>query len=256
MNSLRHGLLSRAVVLEKGEDRAEYDRMLEELIADYQPAGMAQEMLVDRIASSYWRLGRVIRCESGALRFQLDAARRNEEERLESLFDQALEMVDEDGDLEILIRSSRGIRYLTNRLKTAYDELEQQGFLSKETHDSCILCIGEGEESLFAIYSRYRIITAYDAQPDGIPESPADPTVINEARQQLLAAIEAELEHLKRLRESTLEREELEVERNIAIAYLPQKELAEHIQRYETSIERKLFNSITLLESKQRQRRE
>jgi len=257
LNALRHGLLSREVVLEKGEDRAEYDRLLEELIAEYQPVGMSEEMLVDRIASCYWRLGRVIRCETGVLRSQLNKARENEINRLVSLLDEGIEILNEDGTTEMLTKSLRGIRYLINRLENAQDELEQKGFLSKATHESGVLNIGMNEESLYGVYSLYyHIVRSCKAQPFGTTKNPEDLVVIDAARQQLLAAIKAEVEHLKGLLESTLQREELETERNIAISYLPRKEYAELILRYETTAERQLCRDIALLEQMQRQRRE
>jgi hypothetical protein len=217
---------------------------------------MIEEMLVDRIASCYWRLGRVVRCETGALRFQLTAARQDETKRLMLLLDQHREMLDEDGTTEMLISSSRGIRFLVSGLENAHDELKQQGFLSAATHESSFFCIGENEESLYAVYSRYdSVVRSRNAPPFGTIEKQEDLVLIDEARRQLLAAIEAEQEHLKGLLESTLEREGLETEHNIAILYLPRKELAEHNLRYETSIERQFYRAITLLELLQRQRR-
>ena len=257
INALRHGLLSREVVLESGENRAEYDLMLEVLVAEYQPRGMIEEMLVDRIASCYWRLGRVIRYETGVLRSQRNKAREDEINRLVSLLDRGIEILNEDGATEMLTKTSRGIRYLINRLENAQNELEQKGFLSEATHESGLLNIGENEESLYSVYSGYyNIVRSCKAQPFGITKNQEELVVIDEARQQLLTAIRAEVEHLKGLLESALEREELEMERNIAISYLPRKEFAELILRYETTTERRLCRDIALLEQMQRHRRE
>lgn len=255
LNALRHGLLSREVVLENGENRAEYDLMLEELVAEYQPIGMIEEMLVDRIASCYWRLGRVIRCETGALRRQLSIAREKETERLVSLLDEHLEILEEDGYTEMLTRSSRGLRFLINALENARNELEQKGFLSEDTHESNILCIGEGDGTLHAIYSQYSyIVHMCNAAPFGTTESPEELAAIDAAKQQLLDAIPIERARLKGLLESALRNEELETERNIAVSYLPRKEFSEHILRYETTIERQLCRDIVLLGQMQRQR--
>jgi hypothetical protein len=48
----------------KGEDPAEYDRSRQDLFDSYTPVGGAEEMLVDRIAQSWWRLQRAERIEA------------------------------------------------------------------------------------------------------------------------------------------------------------------------------------------------
>jgi hypothetical protein len=98
-NPLRHGLLSRAVVIQNGygkENRADYDRMLEDHIAELKPVGVIEEMLVDRIASNRWREARVKRYETGVIRNQLEQVRIKEERRRNTLFRRHLEIVVED----------------------------------------------------------------------------------------------------------------------------------------------------------------
>jgi hypothetical protein len=65
-NSLKHGLYARDVVL-PGEDRAEYDRLLAELMAEFRPHARYETMLVERLADISWRLGRAAAIEAGLL---------------------------------------------------------------------------------------------------------------------------------------------------------------------------------------------
>ncbi len=65
-NAIRHGLLSKDVVLRRssGEENAnEYEALLESLTRDLEPSGTLEELLVEKIAVSFWRLYRAVRGE-------------------------------------------------------------------------------------------------------------------------------------------------------------------------------------------------
>ena len=75
-NALKHGLLAKEVVLKEGdgkEDAKEFTTLLGSLHENYTPEGPIEEMLIERIAISYWRLRRAIRFETGMLREELDS---------------------------------------------------------------------------------------------------------------------------------------------------------------------------------------
>jgi len=74
-NALKHGLLSKEVVILAGdgkESKAEYRTLHAQLQEDYQPVGTAEELLVEQIAAGFWRLRRVLRCETGEIRRRVD----------------------------------------------------------------------------------------------------------------------------------------------------------------------------------------
>ncbi len=74
-NVLKHGLLSKEVVILAGdgkESKAEYRTLHAQLQEYYQPVGIAEELLVEQIAAGYWRLRRVVRCETGEIRGRVD----------------------------------------------------------------------------------------------------------------------------------------------------------------------------------------
>ena len=69
-NALTHGALPKAVVppsLEPFESRQEFDALLSVLRDEFSPGSAVEEMLVERIATSYWRLARVLRAEAAAI---------------------------------------------------------------------------------------------------------------------------------------------------------------------------------------------
>jgi len=74
-NSLKHGLLAKEVVIDAGEgaeNQEQFDALLADLKDQFDPQGTLEEMLVEKIASAYWRLRRAHRFEVGLIRNSLD----------------------------------------------------------------------------------------------------------------------------------------------------------------------------------------
>ena len=61
-NALKHGILSRLVVLAH-EDHAEFGDLIAALIDEHQPAGMTERHLVEELAAIIWRKRRVLLAE-------------------------------------------------------------------------------------------------------------------------------------------------------------------------------------------------
>ncbi len=66
MNSLKHGLTAKTVVL-PGENKADFDRLHRQLLDEHAPAGALETELVAEIAACLWRLQRARRYESKVL---------------------------------------------------------------------------------------------------------------------------------------------------------------------------------------------
>src|SRR5215204_2765127 len=64
LNALKHGLLSRETLL-PGEDEEALRELGERLREELQPVGVLENLLVERIIASYWRLRRLGRVEAG-----------------------------------------------------------------------------------------------------------------------------------------------------------------------------------------------
>ncbi len=70
-NAIKHGILASRLVIQEGEGKEnleDFGHLLQELQEDWEPIGILEEMLVERIAVLWWRLRRVIECESGEIR--------------------------------------------------------------------------------------------------------------------------------------------------------------------------------------------
>jgi hypothetical protein len=63
-NSLQHGLASGPVII-PGEDPAEFDSLLNDLLAEYHPATTTEELLIQEMAQSFWLSQRALRLQNG-----------------------------------------------------------------------------------------------------------------------------------------------------------------------------------------------
>ena len=69
-NALKHGLLAKSVILpirSRSEKQSHFDALLAQLIDELKPVGILEDMLVEKIAVSYWRLRRALRAEAGEI---------------------------------------------------------------------------------------------------------------------------------------------------------------------------------------------
>src|SRR5215212_4174795 len=93
-NALRHGLLSRDVLL-PGEDEDALRELGEHVWDELQPVGALESLLVNRIISSTWRLQRLGRVEAGIFAWELygemaDLARKEADTYTSDLMDDLL----------------------------------------------------------------------------------------------------------------------------------------------------------------------
>jgi hypothetical protein len=112
-NALRHGLLSRDVLL-PGEDEDALMELGEHVWDELQPVGALESLLVNRIISSTWRLQRLGRVEAGIFVWELygemaDRARKEADTYTSDLMDAVLTrditITDEDKHREALSKA-------------------------------------------------------------------------------------------------------------------------------------------------------
>ena len=62
-NAIRHGLLSRHLIV-AGESQEEFAELLRLLVEEFQPVGLVEHALVERVGIAIWRQRRLVRAES------------------------------------------------------------------------------------------------------------------------------------------------------------------------------------------------
>jgi hypothetical protein len=74
-NALKHGILSREVLVQgrhRQECEGELAALRKRLWEDWEPLGATEEMLVDQIVTTHWRLRRALTAESGEIALSVD----------------------------------------------------------------------------------------------------------------------------------------------------------------------------------------
>ncbi|MEN6479130.1 MAG: hypothetical protein ABFD20_05790 [Anaerolineales bacterium] len=123
-NALKHGILAQAIIpeaLEPYESCEDFDELLTELHTEFNPSGVLEELLVEQIATAYWRLARVYRAEADAI-----AARQNNSQhgreplyrlRHTPLFPTGMsEQGQLSNQLELLLTNKRSLRSAMSKL--------------------------------------------------------------------------------------------------------------------------------------------
>ena len=124
LNALRHGLLSQELLL-PGEDEAALMGFAERLMADLQPEGALEILLVEDIIVAYWRLRRFRRVETDMFARQLYEDMREQAESEAKSY--------EGGDLNDLIESNTTIKDEQKHQEAISRAQEMQAKLDAET---------------------------------------------------------------------------------------------------------------------------
>lgn len=252
-NALKHGLLSKEVVLKEGdgkENEQEFIALLESLQEGYTPEGPIEEMLIERIAVSYWRLRRAIRFETGMLREQLDSFifdYQNEEDYLGNKFNKSV-------DYEAL----RGKELKTIKENEHCIKMLKAGLELSQAHDDKQIAMSIYYHDLIA--GQYTSEDSVDADLDEDRFS-GDEMTLEEMRAFLLKKgwtddelrenfIGQDLQGIQKCKERIKELEVQEQVQTLKLSRLPytkallQEEDLNRLLRYETAIEKQIYKAL------------
>ncbi len=247
LNAIKHGILSEAVLITKGEgqERKEAYLAFYNGLRDYfKPDGTMEEMLVEKIMVCLWRTRRVLRFELGCLRKQLDRYAEDYEER-----------------------------------KSYPHDLSAQQELSNAKRDAafaqeCIAALQEGDyvfsdegaEEWAEDYAKLAAQHSFSRNQSENEEDADGPALRDWLRSQGLtdeamrnelitihqAALQEAQERIKPLETQVT----LELEQVVLLGALPTSgDNLDKIIRYEASLDRQLYKAINQLERLQRRRK-
>ena len=250
-NALKHGILAKEVVIAKGDGREEggrFEELLSGLRDELNPLGVLEEMLVEKIAVSFWRLGRVLRAETGVLRKDLDSALlRDASRRVDRFNRDKSSLVYFDAAKDNLRRSSLGLDFLIVALDDARSDVERENCLTDETWERLKGSFAvapipvEGPDG-GAVWDDFmlRLAAASDAGEEG--------------KEAALLVLNEEMMRFHTLRDALAEAERLETEAQVAALSVPDERTTQRLALYERRIERELYRAMRQLERVQRQR--
>jgi hypothetical protein len=242
MNALKHGLLAQGVIThgDYREDRIEYLELLESLKKRWKVKGQVEELEIEHIARQYWRRGRTVRFEVGAIEQRTLGIRMRAERRLKERVEEELSLG--PGVVEMLEQHAAGVKHIIDVMRAV------------RTDPSSGTPPWQHLEWLIAEYPE-------DFAPDkfheraGITEGETGMRWTEEYGQRVRTALDKHLQRLTPLWIKLAEREEQKIEAAIdAAGLLGDKEVL-RLTRYETTIDRALDRATKRLEAIQRRRR-
>jgi len=278
-NAIKHGFLAREVVITAGdgeESLEEFHDLVKQLDEQYEPVGIVEELLVQKIATCWWRTARVIRAENGEIRKRLDTlavdrALRNSDKgnlalalskmdlhlfSIENQADQQVSTRDRWSVLQVaqsdLGRHPSGLAYLSALLQKAKSDIASDGYMSEEIRNKIFhaFCYCD------FLFAR----TCLNAGPpeERIEDRPSEKIVdpqTDEKRAAVVAFIDARLERISVFEHYATERESLGTDAEARSFSLPPADATDKLIRYEAHLDRQLYRAMDQLERLQRQRR-
>jgi hypothetical protein len=229
------------------ESEAEFRRMLDGLRQDLRPEGMLEEILVERIATCYWRLRRALRAEVGEIgRSQgtIEWQATFERGDLMTRFRQLPHIFRGD-----MTKTGVGLELLVDALDEVTTSVEEKGVLDEQSGSLLIKYFGDEESGVWWWCLLFTHMAEHGPSED-TPETPS-PEV---CKDPILKLLSMKREHLVTIKEGIDEKENLELASRTASLSLADAPSTDKILRYETTIERQFYRALNQLERLQRQR--
>lgn len=257
-NAVKHGIFTQDLIISNGkgkESEEEYIELLNNLNASLNPSGQVEHLLVEKIAVDFWRLRRVLRFETGSIREYLDMV------ICDSHSGENKKNIKND-ELDAEIEEEQ--RYVNHY--DAYIKALKKGAVNfdKSTWESDGLKIHMYNELCDVIEAnKNRVLKGEELSQfeEGELEYPQLRSILERAEytdKDIAAALIAKYEKKKEgykeyiyELEKTKNRNENDEEINIKACSLPDIDSAEKVMKYEKSIQKSIFQNLSVLKKLQ-----
>lgn len=250
MNALKHGILSKEVLV-RGKHARESAREFRALQARFRehlnPVGPLEEMLVDEIVTTHWRLRRALKAESGEIALNVDNGCWRRSNHIPS-FVSIMPWGKLSDPYYKMTKSAFGNGILECELYKVRTSIEKEGELTEAAIQGVLKEFGVIPNRLAKDLEEFHSRLQQD--PGGLTES----ALRAQQKERILRFIDGRLDYISRCKSDCEEREKNEEEAHQAAAVLPSPEVLEKIMRYETKLERQLHRAMAQLERLQRRR--
>lgn len=257
-NALRHGLLAKEVVIPVGdlpESKQEFSKLLKSLQIDLSPIGTVEEMLVERIAISYWRLSRCVRAETGeigkASTGKTHEFYRSMTEEVETIRDR----IYDEHKFSSYRKSSFGLMHVIKHLEQLKDKLELTKDLDDDEFVKLTSIYGKNQNSLPFTLKLVAFIGKEQASKAHAESNNGKRPKKDRSLKFMLELIADEIGRCQKHLEQISEIEDDRLHSKIRSASIPPSETIEKLLRYESAIERQLYKALDQLERLQRRRK-
>lgn len=248
-NALKHGIFAQVVLRGSAlkESKADYLNLLQSFREGFQPAGGAEEFLVEKLAMLAWRKARAVRAEAAIIMKQTEFLRADRETRLKRASEgDQIESAILGGGIARRSKNPYLMAKAVKMLEALEGAIQERGFDSQV--DEGLLRGLYGDQGYRdGVFSLYRFFS------DEVKKAPDDPARKIE-QQAFLKALRTEIRRLEGEMVDLAAREERElplVEESLAI---PGEEELDRLLRYETRLDGSFERTLQQLERLQRLR--
>jgi hypothetical protein len=250
-NALKHGLFSKVVLLED-EPRAEFDSLLNGLRDHLQPVGTLEILLVDRLATLFWRHRRLLIAEGAEIQkgrefVEWDEVRSHELEAAGTLSFPTLcfgGLISEIANPVLLQRCLDQLEDLRANIKLSGFDPERDEEVLTEIYGPYL------KESLRkSLLQSYLMLFLGESSPDEMFGPQDNPSLDNSAN-EFLRELEEEIERLNRYKTNESARMKLLV----LTRSIPDATQMDRLLRYGTSLDREMDRTLKQLERLKRMR--
>jgi hypothetical protein len=254
-NALKHGIFSQAI-LSKDESPAELESLRKKLRKDLRPAGELEDILVEKLVVTLWRLRRLYIAETAEIRRSVEFLAWDEEDRqAERANNISAHSIQHEGGLIRHIANPKVLERCLELLKELRDGTEADGFDEHEDSDILGKVYGDPitEKWQRTLLDSYRT-WLWTAQCADAGREEGHPTP-EECEKRFLQELDEEIKRLERYKEA---RASIESERMKLEALQRRVLLASELDRFlrsEASLERNFDRTLSQLERFQRMRR-
>lgn len=252
-NSIKHGIFSQAALL-KGESRAEFDALWNNLRDDFQPEGILEEALVEKLALLVWRQRRLIGAEIAEIQKSNEFQSWDEVARQADGATEVSEYgIGHEGGLIRRIANAEVLERCLELLKELKEGIHRYGFDAQSDSQILTMVYGEASSEKQTVFNSYCAChkAAQMSEEERQKREYAEP---DECMEGFLVDLGREITKLERYKKarSSMETEGTRLESVSQQAPLiPQ---FDHLVRYEASLERSFDRTLTQLERLQRMR--
>jgi len=252
MNAVKHGILSKEVLargLHIRENAREFTALHQRFTDELNPAGPMEEMLVDQIVTTHWRLRRALTAESGEIALSVDGGWWGRQSNTPLLLELELPPFPTREVLVMRLQhSATGWRYLLYCLRDVRKSVERDGELTQAVFSVFIEGLRGQAGHIGNNLQKFRDCLTNN------PEKLEPEALRTQHWEAVMKYLNAEISDLTYRLDEQKRREDHEERAKQAAAVLPSAETLEKILRYETKLERQLFRAMNQLERLQRMR--
>ncbi len=256
-NATKHGVFSKVIILET-ESKARYEELLAGLRETLQPKGALEELLVEKLATTVWRLRRLLLAESAEIRKNtefVESDQRDQEREAAERFWSMSGLLCGRG----LIGNTHNrhvLEYCLQWLANLRKGIEDVGF--RPDRDALILRRLYGDRDLRRLGTDLYDVYETFLQVAKTPKEEREHKVYfppEACRQIVMEKIDKEIRRIKRDQKARASIETARTQLEIVCRNVPDGPGLDRLLRYEASLERTLDRTLSQLERLQRMRR-